>query len=205
MLAIQNFFRWHPIISSILGGALIGICAVLHEYLKIDKYVPVSLIGVHHLGSDYYIKKFYINKSIGDNIGEGGGGGSMVCCLSLPKTWQPASTVDIRWEVHRILRVSALISQETAEVEGIYRAQVPIERYTEPGDFYVHFFSGKRVRVVVSSTSSSGEHHPIQRLDDLASKNATLGVSIEKMFTDEELAEKLRDVERDRKKFGDWR
>ena len=38
-----------------------------------------------------------------------------------------------------------------------------------------------------------------------AGENATMGYRIETMFTDEEIAEARREIDRDRKKYGDWR
>lgn len=105
-------------------------------------------------------------------------------------------------EVIHIHRASNPTVQDTAEVEGIYRAQVPIEPYEGPGNFYVHFFPGKRVRIVVSETTPSGELHPIRWDDSQASNNATVGYRVEGIFTDEEIAENQREVDRDRKQHG---
>ncbi|WP_312486545.1 DUF3304 domain-containing protein [Massilia timonae] len=204
-LFIPGFVRWRIFALLIFIAAMSGIGVLIYKSLKVDKNFATTLTGVHHLGSDYFINKFYINKRINDNVGEGGGGGSHVCCLSLPKKWSPALTADVRWEVIHILRAPDSSVQDTGEIEGIYRAQVPIEKYTESGNFYVHFFSGKRVRIVVSDTPPFSEDHPVQSEDGDASIKATVGYPIESMFTDEERAEFQREIDRDRRKFGGWR
>jgi len=204
-LFIPSFVRWRIVVLLIFIAALSGVGVMVYETFKVDKNFPTTLTGVHHLGSDYYINRFYINRSISDNVGDGGGGGSKVCCLSLPRKWSPALTADVRWEVIHILRAPDPTVQDTAEVEGIYRAQVPIEKYTKSGNFYVHFFPGRRVRIVVTETPSYSEDHPVQSESSLAIDNATLGYSVERMFTDEELAEDQREIDLDRKKFGGWR
>jgi len=178
---------------------------MIYKTFKVDKNFATTLTGVHHLGSDYYIKKFYVNKGINDSVGEGGGGGSHVCCLSLPKKWSPGLTADVRWEVIHILRAPDPASQDTGEVEGIYRARVPIEPYTKSGSFYVHFFPEKRVRIVVSEIPPGAEEHPVKTQGGQAAENSTVGYPIKTMFTDEEIAEFQREFDRDRKKYGDWR
>jgi len=168
-------------------------------------HVPVSLIGVHHLGSDRLINRFWVDKRIGDNIGEGGGGGSFVCCINLPKKWSPTFKADIRWEVDRIIRSPNPGGQDIAEIDGIYRAQVPIEPYIEPGNFYVHFFPGGSVRIVVSKITSDGELHPIKGKDPSAIKAATVGEKVNEIFTEEDLQELQSEIGEDRKRYGDWR
>lgn len=202
---IPEFIRVHPIFSLASLAVVLGIGAIIHESFKVSSHVPAFLVGVHHLSSDHYINRFYVNESISDNIGEGGGGGSKVCCLSLPRKWNPSLVADVRWEVHHILRATEENSQDTGEVEGVYRAQVPIESYIEPGDFYVHFFPDKRVRIVVSPVPPSNKRHPVQRRDSHAAQKSTLGYQIKALFTDEELAERRREYENYRKKHGGWR
>lgn len=181
-----------------------GYLAVI-SYVKASAHSPASVIGVHHLGPDYLINRFYINKKIGDSVGEGGGGGSHVCCVSLANNPTPRVSVDIRWKVHHIIRSSAQDAAEAKEVEGIYQAQVPIEPYAEPGDVYVHFFPNGRVRVVVSSVTSDGENHPIRKDDVKAGLLATRGRLVDAIFSKEELVELQREIDRDRKRYGDWR
>lgn len=204
-LFIPSFLRWRIAALLVFISAMSGVGVVIYKSFKVDKNFATTLTGVHHLGSDYIINKFYIDKRINDNVGEGGGGGSRVCCLSLPKKWSPALTADVRWEVVHISRASDPSGQDTGKIEGIYRAQVPIEQYAKSGNFYVHFFPGRRARIVISETPSFSEDHPVQPDSGRATDNATVGYPIESMFTDEELAENQREIDRDRKKFGGWR
>jgi hypothetical protein len=209
-IPIPNFLRWYPIMSLFLAGILFALFMFLYDYFKInyfkvETHIPVSLTGVHHMGSDYRIDHFYVNKEIGDTIDESGGGGGIVCCLMLPKKWYPGLKAEVRWEVRHIIRPSDPALPETEEVAGLYRAQVPVEAYTKPGDFYVHFFQGGRVRIVVSEFTTTGEQHPIQSGDSLASQTATVGTSIKTHFTAEEIAESIREDARRREKYGDWR
>lgn len=184
---------------------IFGPCMTLNSGAMANDSFPASVIGVHHLGSNYSIYRFHINKSIGDSVGEGGGGGGMVCCMTLPRRWQPSLSVDVRWAVDRIIRSNRLGVSDTAEAEGTYRAQVPVEQYTEPGDFYVHFFPNGRVRIVVTNIGSDSKQHPIRPTDKQAIRIATAGKRVETLFTAKEAAERQKAADRDRQKYGDWR
>jgi hypothetical protein len=200
------YFSRSNLIWSLLSAAIfLGTCTASHCTASEPGSFPASLTGVHHLGSEYLIDRFFVNQSIGDNIGEGGGGGSIVCCMTLPRQWRPSISVDVRWEVHHVIRSTDPKLPDTAELEGIYQAQVPVEEYKIPGDFFVHFFPNGRVRVVVSSHRSNSDWHPIRRGDKKAIQAAMQGKTIKALFTEQELAENLKKIEEDRRKYGDWR
>lgn len=209
-IPIPNFLRWYPITSLLLTGILFALFMFLYNYFNInyfnvETHIPVSLTGVHHMGSDYRIDHFYVNKEIGDTIDESGGGGGIVCCLMLPKKWYPGLKAEVRWEVRHIIRSSNPALPETEEVAGLYRAQVPVEAYVEADRFWVHFFPQGRVRIVVSPIGPYGELHPIRWDDINAGQNAAVGSAINALFTAEEIAESERVAARNRKKYGDWR
>lgn len=174
-------------------------------FFKVETHIPVSITGVHHMGSDYRISDFYVDKYYGGAVGESGGGGAIVCCIMLPKKWHPGLKADVRWELRHIIRPSDAATPETEEAVGFYHAQVPVESYTKPGDFYIHFFPGGRVRIVVSEFTPTAKQHPIQGDDALASQTATAGSLVKSLFTAEEIAEFGRESARDRAKYGDWR
>jgi hypothetical protein len=196
--------QFYPLLLLSIALALTP-CGLIYAQTKINRSMPVSLIGVHHLGEDYTVYRFYINKSIGDNIGEGGGGGSLVCCIVLPEIWGPSLKVDVRWEVDHIIRSNNPRIPEQAELKGMYRAEVPIEKYSELGNLYVHFFPDGRVRAIVSSISSNGELHPVRPGDRNAVRKATIGREIKVLLTPDEISEIARDADRERKQYGDWR
>jgi hypothetical protein len=208
-IPIPNIIRWYPIASLLLSGIFFAFCTFTYHYLKInylkvETHIPVTVSGVHHMGSDYLISHFSINREIGDNIAPSGGSG-IVCCLMIPKKWFPGLTADVRWEVWHIIRQPDGISVEREELVAIYRAQVPVEPYADTGELYVHFFANGRVRIVVSDFGPEGKQHPIASGDSEASQMATAGKIIESFYTKEELAEIERETSRERAQFGDWR
>ncbi|WP_081897715.1 DUF3304 domain-containing protein [Massilia sp. BSC265] len=204
-IPILSVVRSHPSVSLLAMGVLLGSYALLHARTRGDDRMGVSINSVHHLGSGHLIHEFYVDKGYYGNVGEEGGGGDVTCCVTLPKHWHPGLKADVRWEVYRIIKPTDPAEEETVEPEGIYRAQVPVESYREPGQFVVHFFPNGRVRIVVSSISPSGDGHPIRKGDAREGLLATAGVPIKEIFTAEELADIARENARDRAKYGNWR
>jgi len=203
-LPILNFVRWYPIISLILASIVFSVCFVIYSYYNVDDHTPVSLNGVHHLGSDYRIAQFYIDKHGGDNVGETGYSGT-VCCRMLPRKWSPELQANVRWEVHHIIRSSDPAIPEKEDVVAIYQAQVPIEQYSEPNSLWVHFFTEGRVRIVASLEGPDSEKHPVHQNDDQAIKQAVTGTVINALFTEEELSTLRQEAEDERRKHGEWR
>lgn len=201
----SSFLRWCFSLPLLLTVILAGSGISSEANATSGDTVPASLIGLHHLGPEYLIYRFYVNKVIGDNIGEGGGGGSRICCVLLPKKWRPSLVVDVRWAVDHIVRSTKPGVPETAEVAGIYHAKVPVEPYSEAGDFYVHFFPNGLVRVVVASSGPGSEDYPIKSNDMQVTEKAVKGEAVPALFTPEENEERRKNSDDERKKYGDWR
>ncbi|BDT58530.1 hypothetical protein MasN3_20240 [Massilia varians] len=204
-IPILSFVRLHPIVSLLAIGVLLGSYTLLHARSKSGDRMPASIVGVQHLGSDHLIHEFYVDKRYYGKVGEEGGGGGLTCCVTLPKHWYPGLKADVRWEAYRIIKPTDPAEEETVESAGIYRAQVPVESYREPGLLFVHFFSNGRVRIVVSPFDHTADEHPIRWSDAKESLLATAGTPVKEIFTAEEHAELDREDARDRAKYGNWR
>lgn len=171
-------------------------------------FAAVSLTGVHHMGDKYSVAEFYVDGYDGANVGRGGGGGSDVCCVLLPKKWRPGLSVEVRWSINDWSHENRaqIDAGNDDSIDGYgYIARVPIERYEVAEHVWVHFYPGGKVRVVSSFPGSGGPKHPIHDNDPHAIDSATQGREVNALFTSAELAEMDRkDAER-KKKFGDWR
>lgn len=148
-----------------------------------NEMVSVAVFGVQHLGNKYSVSSFYVNKYGGVNIQRGSGESGLVCCVMIPVIWRPNVVIEIQWEVQDWSK------ENFEEVEngnfksissvGIYSAQVPLEKYSKPGDLYVHFFSGGKVRIVSTMYSTLSPLHPIN--SGHADENLTTGRLIKEL------------------------
>ncbi|OON63534.1 hypothetical protein B0920_09275 [Massilia sp. KIM] len=179
----------------------LGSYALIHKGPKDKDRMGVSVNRLQRLGPDYRIHEFYVSKGYYSNVGEGGGGGSHMCCVTIPKKWYPGAEADVRWQVHPITKPSNPAALESGEIEGRYGALVPVEAYREPGELVVHFFPNRRVRIVVSSFDHTADEHPIKWGNAQESLLATAGAPIKEIFTAEELAELDRENARDKAKM----
>lgn len=114
---------------------------------KDGKGVPLTLTGIDHLADHVSVQNFSVNGTSGMQAGKGG---REVCCVSVPAHWRPGLMVDVRWGVLNWRDRSA----------GRYRAIVELERYTEPGQLYVHFLPDGKVRVVTSMEGPRSPDYP---------------------------------------------
>jgi hypothetical protein len=196
-------------------ATLFGVClsAVIlscsaHGELIQEKLQGVDLTGIHHLGTNFKIDRFYVNGIYGGNVGWEGGGGRETCCVELPSKWRPGLTVMVRWGISDWSHENAAETDQgnyrSVLPGGRYRAVIPVEKYDVPEHLYVHFFAGGKARVV-SSFAGKGIYHPIADDDPAAADHATLGTRVSELFSAEELAEIRRKADANKKWFGDWR
>ncbi|MDQ2823423.1 MAG: DUF3304 domain-containing protein [Pseudomonadota bacterium] len=178
--------------------------AMRHDARRVD-VVAVALSGMHHLGPEFSIAPFFLDGANGFNVGSGGGGGRSVCCVLLPKKWRPGLSVDLRWAVkHRNYTESASGDKENV-IFDCFKAQVPVEQYSEPGRVMVHFFAGGKARVTAGWPTPAGLEAGISPAGSPAAEVATAGQPADDLFTEKEYAAmKRRDDERREKNGGDW-
>lgn len=211
----MNFFKcsvrtWMMrLLALLIVGTLLTQCIeTVRTKIRAAYFVPVSLSARHHLGENFNIPTFYVDGSIGENIGREGESGA-TCCILLPRRWRPGLSVEVRWEIgdwsHENLEEIRAHNYKSLHSGGIFIAHVPVERYDEAENLWVHFFAGNKVRVVSSPIASWGEGHPIQSSDPHAGDSATAGKPIAAMFSPVEIVEMERRDQDRKKKFGDWR
>jgi hypothetical protein len=117
-------------------------CATLKE-----ESTGVGITGIDHLADHVSVQDFWVN---GYNAAQAGKGGRTVCCASLPKRWHHALKVQVRWDVAdwRTGRWSCYVSD------------VPVARYTEAGQLWVHFLPDGQVKVLSSNEGPRSRTYP---------------------------------------------
>jgi hypothetical protein len=112
------------------------------------------------------IQEFYVNGAWGSNLGVGDGGGSDVCCITLPKKWTPGLSATMEWR-----RTDCGDGEITSEhprcpIGGdcwphkSLKATVPIEPYDRVYTTYVAFLPNDEVKIYVTPMGLRSSDHP---------------------------------------------
>lgn len=123
---------------------LVGLSACI---TRLEPTVGVPITGLDHLAETLSIQQFSVN---GQGGAQAGKGGSQVCCVSLPKYWRPGLTVKVVWWV----------TNWPAKVYSRHEQDVPVEKYDEVGNLYVHFLQDGSVRVLSSLPYPENPSYP---------------------------------------------
>ncbi|MFC5697759.1 DUF3304 domain-containing protein [Pseudomonas sp. GCM10022186] len=117
--------------------ALLGLCLQLAACDNRQDMVPAALTGIDHLADHLSVQDFSVNGTGGFQAGKGG---SVVCCVSLPRKWHPGLTAVVSWNTTNW--------RDCAWEQRTRR--VPVEHYDEVGHIWTHFLADSSVRVVSS-------------------------------------------------------
>jgi len=113
---------------------------------RAHQMVPAGITGINHTGMP--IVAFYVNDAYGGNIpakDQGGGGGTVTCCLSVPSTYVKGLKVRVRW--------NASTSSEDQWQEKL----VELDPYSEgAGNAWVNFLPSGDVRIIVTNENLWG-------------------------------------------------
>src|SRR5450830_1084360 len=124
-----------------------------------EKTIAVSVAGYNHI-KDESIAGFSVNGSSGHNISPEGGGGTQMCCVSIPKRWRPGLKATVTWEY-------GYSSRDPVPPFPPQEATVDIPEYTPEnlGNVQVHFYPNRRIKVVVSKYGLGHPKHPLPQED----------------------------------------
>jgi hypothetical protein len=112
-----------------------------------EEWVGTGLTGIDHLADHLSVQRFSMNGCGGFQAGKGG---STVGCASLPLVWRPDLTAVVRWNV---------TNWRDCFGEN-FETVVPVERYEEVGQVWVHFLPDGVVRVVSSGPGPGNPKYP---------------------------------------------
>lgn len=136
-----------------------------------DEKIGVSYHAYNH--TDEHIVSIVINGKGGvlDASAHGEGGG--VCCVVLPKRWRPGLMATVKWQLDgdwlkdgqgkEIIRDGKKVL-----VPGPWKEQtVEVPKYGEEmGMFFIHFFPGDEVKVLINLYGAGHKNHPYPHPDD---------------------------------------
>jgi Protein of unknown function (DUF3304) len=106
-----------------------------------------SIVPYNH--TDVGVEEFYVDDHWGGNSYPQTGGGSSLCCVTIPRRWHPDLKVTIKWQ--------------KAYDNNWYNQQVSIQKYDEPGELQVHFLDKDEVRVVITNWDLRSPNHPLHK------------------------------------------
>lgn len=134
------------LISLAVAIGLTG-CALRQTHAEPRVGAMASVGIVNH--TDQYIYSASVNGASGGNMSAWGVGNASVCCTTIPRVWYPQMKVRVRWNMP--IGVKDVIKEKIVEVE----------KYSEAGDIYMHFFPNDEVRVIVSGDGPGAPNYPI--------------------------------------------
>lgn len=142
-----------PLVFALLLCAGIDAC---HQNDPDKAAIGATLTGVDYLPDHLGVQDFTVNGVDGAQAGKGG---REVCCVLLPVKWQPGMTAKVTWNVTNFRDCTGTD----------YAADVPIDKYDEPGSLYVSFLPDGKVRITVSALDtpySPGYQGPHLKIPD---------------------------------------
>jgi hypothetical protein len=168
----------------------------------------VLVTGVHHMGTNYEVLRFFLDGFEFGDAGREGGGGGNICCVSLPEEWKPGLAVELRWEVADWSTVDPDQVKENnyaSTRRAYYRARVPIEKYQRADHLWVHFFSDGKARLISSVLPPENPLHPAADSDMGAANSAIKGQAIVELFTQSEMDQIIRRIDASEKNRSTWK
>jgi len=147
MMALST--SWRFLLAALLAIPLAG-C------LEAEK-VPLSYLALNK--TDKNIVSIVVNGEGGIlDVSAQGGGGTVVCCVVLPKRWRPGLMATIKWQEGGTFKrdeKGAVVTEDGVPIviESPWKERaVEVPKYDEKmGDFYIVFFPNDEIKVAVSN------------------------------------------------------
>jgi hypothetical protein len=143
--------RW--LLPTFLAILLSGCAGAGSNRLVAEGKTATSLSSVAHYGKGIGISEFYVNGTWGGNQHGWGGGGSTVCCVTLPSTTSSPTLVTVKWRTYRT----------GVSEERWHDAMVPVHFAVPIGKSYgmvVHFLPGHRVEIWFADEGIGSPDYP---------------------------------------------
>lgn len=127
-------------------------CSSHGAYAQQPSDRATAQIGIaNHTGD--FIYSASVDGAGGGSMSRWGAGMANICCTSIPYVWHPRMKVLVRRDMPQ--GHQHIVKEKIVEVE----------KYSEPGSMYMHFFPYDEVRVVVSRVGPGNSAHPISHFE----------------------------------------
>lgn len=127
--------------------AVIATCAILSACGRPSE-TNIQLTGINY--TDEYISSFLVNGYDGANIFPHVGGGSYVCCVTIPTRWRPGLNVTVRW-------TNNYLDEKQWKQKVV---DIPEYKLDEIGFLAVHFYPNDIVKILITNKSSRFPGYP---------------------------------------------
>lgn len=150
-------------ISLILLACFLQACKPADEASSKPEGSPASISGYNYTIEG--IQEFSVNGQWGGNLGIGDGGGSNVCCVMLPKKWQPGLTAEVEWRRSDCGFRDPENERCPSDINKEWhfktlKKTVPIDFYDRPYGIYVAFLPNDEVKIYVTLAGLDNPEHP---------------------------------------------
>ena len=151
------------IISLLLLSSILSACDHADEQPGKPEGSPVSISGYNYTIEG--IQEFTVNGQWGGSVSIGAGGGSNVCCVMLPKKWQPGLTAEVEWRRSDCGgngpgNERCPIGKRPWAPAKTLKKTVPIDFYDRPYGMYVAFLPNDEVKIYVTPVGLANPEHP---------------------------------------------
>lgn len=149
------------VLVGLLAFALPG-CDVATHDANDDAFSASGLSAYNYTTEG--IQEFYLDGAWGSGVGIGGGGG-VVCCVSLPRKWHPDVITTIEWRRSDCGKGVdengwSNCRNDPANPTRIIKKTIPIEPYETPGRVQVMFLPDDNVKIYVRDDDPWAHEHP---------------------------------------------
>ncbi len=153
-----NFFKGiaHPGIKALLVLLVVALLGCVFWDRLFPGRTMIASINPYNF-TDVSIVDLYVNGTWGGNSYAHSGGGTSVCCISVPVKWNPDFTVKIKWK--------------KTEDSKLYSAEAKIPRYVESAGLQVLFMGNDEIKVYLIDYWPCSSMHPMPKSDKLCGEN----------------------------------
>lgn len=148
MTAMAAAKLWQKVLVVVTFVAvLLGLGWKGYDYYLGTQRAVATIVPYNH--TDIGVGEFYVDGHFGGNSYPQSGGGSSLCCVTIPRRWHSALKMTVKWQKDNSDKWLSKV--------------VAIPRYDRPGEIQVHFLDKDEVRVVITIYGLRSPKNPLHK------------------------------------------